>query len=649
MAWSVAEARSERRPSASPPGSSRSGKRRPPSTSAGAGSASPSSRGRRRRARAPGSARRRSTAMRSAGSVGARDDAADRQHRLEVGVDGELELDVHRLERVGVHGDPLHASPPAPSSVRSRRTRSVCSGSARPPANSQRRVGQLVHDRRARATPSATSSSGRTPPIRSSWPLRTRQSSEYTPSGWSSSTGSEPSGSVTAKTLPSLSDRRLAEVDELRRPRRDVRVSDGIGVGVPSDAGLGPVSCARGRRHCPQGETWCIKTHDGRRTTAASRCSRRRGSRSRHRPTAASRRWCACCAGAHAPRPRRHALRRAGLGSPAEVRAAARAAHPDEIAAPIYEADHVARPSTRSTRPPSTGRPYDIVHDHSGFVALAFADRLATPLVHTLHGPFSDDTCAFYARHGQQGPRSSRSAATRRARRARAADRRRRPQPAASSTTCRSCEDKERLSAVGRAHERRQGPAPRDRRRARGGRPARARRPVQPGQEEFFATRGRAAHRRTTESATSARSAATTSASSARAASAFLMPIRWAEPFGLVMTEAMACGTPVIAFPEGSAPEVVADGETGFLVDDEHEMAAAVGRARRDRAARAAASGSPSASTSRPSPRGTSACTRGRWRPAASCAGAARRCENRRGGAERPLADLGSQECRPRR
>jgi glycogen debranching enzyme len=42
------------------------------------------------------------------------------------------------------------------------------------------------------------------------------------------------------------------------------------------------------------------------------------------------------------------------------------------------------------------------------------------------------------------------------------------------------------------------------------------------------------------------------------------MPIRWAEPFGLVMTEAMACGTPVIAFAEGSAPELVTDGETGY-------------------------------------------------------------------------------------
>ena len=61
-------------------------------------------------------------------------------------------------------------------------------------------------------------------------------------------------------------------------------------------------------------------------------------------------------------------------------------------------------------------------------------------------------------------------------------------------------------------------------------------------------------------------------------ARALLMPIRWPEPFGLVMTEAMACGTPVIAFREGSAPELVLDGETGFVVDDEQEMAAAVAR-----------------------------------------------------------------------
>jgi glycosyltransferase involved in cell wall biosynthesis len=61
-------------------------------------------------------------------------------------------------------------------------------------------------------------------------------------------------------------------------------------------------------------------------------------------------------------------------------------------------------------------------------------------------------------------------------------------------------------------------------------------------------------------------------------ASAFLMPIRWPEPFGMVMIEAMVCGTPVVAFPEGSAPEIVVDGENGFLAVDEAAMARAVGR-----------------------------------------------------------------------
>jgi glycosyltransferase involved in cell wall biosynthesis len=55
------------------------------------------------------------------------------------------------------------------------------------------------------------------------------------------------------------------------------------------------------------------------------------------------------------------------------------------------------------------------------------------------------------------------------------------------------------------------------------------------------------------------------------AAIALLTPIDWPEPFGLVMIEAMACGTPVIAFNRGSVPEVVDDGLTGFIVDDEED------------------------------------------------------------------------------
>jgi glycosyltransferase involved in cell wall biosynthesis len=58
-------------------------------------------------------------------------------------------------------------------------------------------------------------------------------------------------------------------------------------------------------------------------------------------------------------------------------------------------------------------------------------------------------------------------------------------------------------------------------------------------------------------------------------AAGLLFPIAWREPFGLVMIEAMACGTPVIALRNGSVPEVIDDGITGFIVDDEITAASA--------------------------------------------------------------------------
>jgi glycosyltransferase involved in cell wall biosynthesis len=101
--------------------------------------------------------------------------------------------------------------------------------------------------------------------------------------------------------------------------------------------------------------------------------------------------------------------------------------------------------------------------------------------------------------------------------------------------------------------------------------------PVQPGQEEFF--------EREIEPALGSDGIEYVGEADAdgkrdlyQRARALLMPIRWQEPFGLVMVEALACGTPVLAFPEGSAPEIVEDGVTGFVVDDEHGMARAVDR-----------------------------------------------------------------------
>jgi glycosyltransferase involved in cell wall biosynthesis len=59
-------------------------------------------------------------------------------------------------------------------------------------------------------------------------------------------------------------------------------------------------------------------------------------------------------------------------------------------------------------------------------------------------------------------------------------------------------------------------------------------------------------------------------------AAAMLFPIDWPEPFGLVMIESMACGTPVIAYPRGSVPEVIDEGVTGFVVGSVEEAAGAV-------------------------------------------------------------------------
>lgn len=61
-------------------------------------------------------------------------------------------------------------------------------------------------------------------------------------------------------------------------------------------------------------------------------------------------------------------------------------------------------------------------------------------------------------------------------------------------------------------------------------------------------------------------------------AKAFLFPIKWEEPFGIVMAEAMSCGTPVVGFNKGSVPEVVKDGQTGFIVENVEEMVEAVNR-----------------------------------------------------------------------
>ena len=252
--------------------------------------------------------------------------------------------------------------------------------------------------------------------------------------------------------------------------------------------------------------------------------------------------------------------------------------HPDDIQKAQFEVDHVARAFAEIDAASGRGEPYDVIHDHVGHAALAMADRVSAPLVHTLHGPFDETARRFYARHGAKAV----IVAISHAQLASAPPEMGGGHVVHNPIDCaewpfeadkgdfllwigRMSPDKGPHRAIGAAHQ--------------AGAPLVLAGPIQPGQERYFAEEvqphlGRDGIEYVGE------------ADSARkrelylGARALVMPIRWPEPFGLVMVEALACGTPVIAFPEGSVPEVVEDGRTGFVVEDEHAMARAVERLR---------------------------------------------------------------------
>jgi glycosyltransferase involved in cell wall biosynthesis len=249
--------------------------------------------------------------------------------------------------------------------------------------------------------------------------------------------------------------------------------------------------------------------------------------------------------------------------------------HPNEIERSLYEVDHVARAFEAIDAAPADQR-FDVIHDHCGFTALAMADRIRTPIVHTLHGQFTANTAAFYAQHGYKAALVGIS----------------RAQLSSAPTTVGAFETvpnpidvrawplRERkddyLLWIGRMTADK-GPHRAIAAARLAGVPLVLAGVIQPGQQAFFEREiapqidgdrvrfvgevgGLAKH---------------TLFAGARG---LLMPIRWEEPFGMVMVEAMACGTPVIAFPEGAACELVVDGTTGYLVADEQAMATAVSR-----------------------------------------------------------------------
>jgi len=263
-----------------------------------------------------------------------------------------------------------------------------------------------------------------------------------------------------------------------------------------------------------------------------------------------------------------------GSRSAAAVRPLLDRPHPESIERALFEADHVARAFAAIE---SASRPFDVVHDHSGYTALAMADRLGVPLAHTVHGPFDEDTSPYYAQHARKGSLVCISRAQARMAPAGAdvAAVVYNPIDVDSWPLARSKE--EWLLWVGRFVPEK-GPQRAIAVAKAAGRPLVLAGTVQPRFERFFANEIEPHVDGTTVRFVGEVGGARKQRLFAEAF-AFLMPIRWPEPFGMVMVEALAAGTPVLAFAQGAAPEIIEHGVNGFLVNDEHAMAALVDRA----------------------------------------------------------------------
>jgi glycosyltransferase involved in cell wall biosynthesis len=266
-----------------------------------------------------------------------------------------------------------------------------------------------------------------------------------------------------------------------------------------------------------------------------------------------------------------------GSSSKAKVHPLLERPHPEKIERALIEADHVACALAAIDAATRAGRPFDVLHDHCGYTTLAMADRQSTPVVHTVHGPFDHDTTPYYARHGHKGhlvciSRSQASMA---------------PEGAAVAAVIYNPIDvdswpvgyrkEDYLLFVARMVEEK-GPHRAIRVAQAVGRPLVLAGPVQPGHERFFANEIEP-HIDGQQIRYVGEVGGVRKQRLFADAFAFLMPIRWPEPFGLVMVEALAAGTPVLAFAHGAAPEIIDHGVNGFLCQDEHEMANVVEQA----------------------------------------------------------------------
>jgi glycosyltransferase involved in cell wall biosynthesis len=241
------------------------------------------------------------------------------------------------------------------------------------------------------------------------------------------------------------------------------------------------------------------------------------------------------------------------------------------IGDPWYEAAHAVSAYQH-------GEEFDILHDHTGPVGVSIGAMSDCPTVHTLHGPFTDETTMLYRRIARRHwfvaiSKSQRSMGPPNLRWAGVVY-----NGIPMDRYWLHMDKEEFLLFLGRADEEKAPHLAIQAARRAGRRLVmcvttkndRERRywaeQVEPLLDDDVEVRGECDQDQ--------------KADLLARATALLFPIQWPEPFGLVMTEAMACGTPVVAWRNGSVPEVVADGETGFIVSSVEEMAAAIDRVR---------------------------------------------------------------------
>jgi glycosyltransferase involved in cell wall biosynthesis len=242
---------------------------------------------------------------------------------------------------------------------------------------------------------------------------------------------------------------------------------------------------------------------------------------------------------------------------------------PDSIGNPWYEASHAVSAYQESGR-------FDVLHDHTGPAGVTIGALIDRPIVHTLHGPFTPEALMLYGRIARNLwfvaiSESQRSLAPPDLRWAGVVHN---GIPVGNYPYQERKEDF--LFFLGRADEEK-APHLAVEAARRAGRPLVmcvtrknereqhywAER-VEPLLDDNVEVLGECDQRQ--------------KAGLLARAAALLFPIQWAEPFGLVMIEAMACGTPVVAWRNGSVPEVVDDGATGFVVASMDEMVRAIGR-----------------------------------------------------------------------